>query len=303
MTGGSDNERAMGDQKLPWVLGAFACVATATLLVACKQGPTGTFDSSGFVRRDVGLFVPYANPATQSLVEGDWGIDNYYVARGGAVKEKTGKGWEAFREFDWNNDGTIDRSERKEEPIYDLRFRHARDNGVIWVKVHPVHPSHAQKKLTVALNNYADSLAGTALFAQASLFLLESSVERQHTTFLVDQGPLLIDGHDGYAGTIELAEVSKLQQDPEHRDSKVRIVFSKFARLEKLDHGAVSVGFNLELEGGSRNFTKYTSPMVEDEPAKECIKGIYEALEQTEAFTKEGVEAGQIECDASYSKY
>lgn len=73
--------------------------------------------------------------------------------------------------------------------------------------------------------------------------------------------------------------------------------------LAPLDHAGVSFGFNFELKGDSRNFTKYTSPMVKDDAASTCIKAIYTALEADPAFAKEGLESGQIECDGSFSRY
>lgn len=56
--------------------------------------------------------------------------------------------------------------------------------------------------------------------------------ERQFTTFLTDVGPTDLDGHAAWAATVEIAEVTKVEQAPDHRDSKVRIVFANFAVLD-----------------------------------------------------------------------
>jgi len=75
------------------------------------------------------------------------------------------------------------------------------------------------------------------------------------------------------------------------------------ACFEPLDETGVSFGFNFKLEGTSQNFTKYSSPQVKDEAASTCLKAIYDELRDSEAFKKDGLEAGQIECDGSYSQF
>ena len=70
-----------------------------------------------------------------------------------------------------------------------------------------------------------------------------------------------------------------------------------------LDKAGLSFGFNLKVEEGSRSFTKYTSPMIKDEKASTCVKEVYAELEKDPSFTKEGLEAGQIECDGAYSRF
>lgn len=202
-----------------------------TTIFGCK--PTVRFASPGFVKEDVGLYIPYVDVGTRTLLSPDWQLDNYYF-RGNAWKEKNGPAYEAVREMDWDGDGQISLSERRPEHIFDLRFVNRRDNGVIWVKVHPVLPADAYQRLGVIMNNYADDLSGTALYAEGGLFNLRRAKERQHTTFLVDLAPTTLAGHDAFMGTIEIAEVSKLQYEPNHRDSKVRVLFSKYVKLDKL---------------------------------------------------------------------
>lgn len=70
-----------------------------------------------------------------------------------------------------------------------------------------------------------------------------------------------------------------------------------------LDESGVSFGFNLEIAGPQHNFSKYSSPMIHDETASRCLDAIYDELRKSPAFSTEGLEAGQIECDGGYSMY
>ncbi|HEY3665647.1 MAG TPA: hypothetical protein VGL19_06590, partial [Polyangiaceae bacterium] len=111
--------------------------------------------------------------------------------------------------------------------IFDLRFVDARDNAVIWLKVHPMAFSDSKRDLDVVLENYADGLAGAGLFEQSSLFSLKSDKARQYTTFILSKESTTVGPLAAIKGVIEIADVEKLRLDKAHRDSKAELVFAR----------------------------------------------------------------------------
>ncbi len=203
-------------------LGAVALLG----LPGCVRG-AGQLDTTAFVQADYGYKVAYVDPKTKALAGADWTIDNFYVDKRGKWQPKGGADYQATREFDANGDGQIEFGERSTEYIYDVRLVNARDNGILWVKAHPVRGADAHRELDVVLNNYADGLAGAGLYAQSNLFNVEHVHERRFTTFVNAKQAVDVGGLRGLEATIELAETDKLQVDPSSRSEKVRIALLK----------------------------------------------------------------------------
>ena len=107
------------------------------------------------------------------------------------------------------------------------------DDGVIWLKAHPLTPKDAQRDLDVVLSNYADGLSGAGLYAQSNLCSVERTKVRQFMTFVTNKQEMKLGPNLAIAGTIELAEAEKVKLDPSFRTSKVRIVFAEFAFYER----------------------------------------------------------------------
>jgi hypothetical protein len=212
---------------------AAGCVATAS--------SGGAFKDSGYQQAVYGYAVAYRDPANKTLVGSEWQIDNYrYDSAFKAYTEKVGDEYVAVRAEDINGDGTVADSERKLETIFDLRFINKANGGVIWVKAHPFLPEQAERSLEVLLDGYADSLSGTGRYAQGSFFSLEHSKERNYTTFLTDRNLVQLGGKPALSGSIELAEVDRLRNDPNHRSGMLRLVMVKIrcfspATCRKLD--------------------------------------------------------------------
>jgi hypothetical protein len=203
-------------------------VALGCLLLSGCVHNSGQFGATAYLQSDYGYKVAYSDPAGKSFAGGDWALDNYFVDEMGDLKPKKGNNYEAKREFDEDGDGQISSSETSQENIYDLRLLNRRDNGVIWVKAHPLLPADAHRDLEVTLNDYADGLAGAGLYAQSNLFSVERVHERHFTTFVTAKSQVTLGDVPGLAGTVELAEVEKLRLDPSFRSAKVRVVLAKF---------------------------------------------------------------------------
>src|SRR6266478_3316996 len=144
-------------------------LVVASVIAGCATTAT-RWDNAGFHEDLYGWEVPY--PAGQKkLVGADWQLDNYhYDTVDGKLVPKEGNEYVAFVREDENGDGRIDPFEKQRVFIYDLRFVHARNNGVIWVQTFRIPPANAARDLDVVLANYADSLAGTGLYRQGSIF-------------------------------------------------------------------------------------------------------------------------------------
>jgi hypothetical protein len=202
------------------------------LLVQC--GPkAGVIGPAGFAQETYHYNVSYRDPVKKLFLPADWQLDNYYDYFEGTWKPKEGPAYQAVREFDANGDGTISESEKNSEFIYDLRFTHTKDDGIIWIKAHPVAASDARRDLDVELNDYADGMAGTGLYAQGNLFSLEKLKARTYTTFVTSRQPIKVGSLTGLVGEIEIAEIERLRLDPKHRSGKLRVVLARFIYEEQ----------------------------------------------------------------------
>lgn len=196
------------------------------MLLQCIPPKVGVVGAAGFDQPRYGYHVTYRDPAAKEFLGPGWKLDNYYVDKQwNKLEPKKGPDYIAIRELDEDDDGVISPTEKNEEPIYDLRFLNAEDDGVIWIKAHPVARADSRRDLEVVLNNYADGLAGTGLYAQSNLFNVQRTKQRQFTTFLTTKEPIQIGPLKGLAGTIELAEVEKLRLDPQFRSERIKVVF------------------------------------------------------------------------------
>jgi hypothetical protein len=171
----------------------------------------------------MGVHVNYLFPAARSFLGAMWRVDNFKSDG----EPKTGNDYVAVRELDENNDGQISSSEKHDEFIYDLRLTNVSDNGVIWVKAHPLTVENSKRDLGVFLTDYADSLAGTGAYYQGTIFSMETVKARQFTTFLTNKATASAPGFTGQLATVEVAEAVRVQMDPAFRSAKVRVFMAK----------------------------------------------------------------------------
>ena len=191
------------------------------------------WDQAGFHQDHYGWEVPYL-AGQKRLVGADWKLDNYhYDTAAGRLMPKEGNDYVAYVREDEDGDGRIEYNEKQRIFLYDLRFVHARNNGVIWVQTFRVPLSDADRDLDVVLANYADSLAGTGLNWQGTIFNLSVPRTRSFTVFVNDKKETKVGLYPAQEALIELAETSRLQLNKEERSLKLRVVLSKFSYLEE----------------------------------------------------------------------
>ena len=204
---------------------------TMGIVGACAAGCAsggGAWKATGYSQTVFGYDVKFRDASAQALAGSDWRLDShrYDPAAKGWV-EKTGNDYAAIRRQDWDQNGAISGSETTKEPLFDLKIVNKKNNGVIWTKAHPLLPEEAELELEVVLNNYVDSLTGNGLYAQGNLFGAERPKVRNFTTMLVSKEITKIGGSDALTGTIEIAEVDRLKQDPQSRSGVVKLVLLK----------------------------------------------------------------------------
>ena len=235
-------------------LAAGGLVLGLALGAGCSPA-SGALGPTGYEQSLVKYKLGYSDPTTKKFLPDDWVLDNYaYNPANDSWSEKKGNEYRAVRWLDEDGDGTISESERTTESIFDLRFVNARDNAVIWLKVHPLAFSDSKRDLEVVLENYADGLAGTGLFEQSSLFNLTHDKTRQYTTFVVSREATKVGPLAAIQGVIEIAYVEKLRLDPKHRDSKAELVFARVKYLQDV-HGKKSGLWPITEHKGGVNYT------------------------------------------------
>jgi hypothetical protein len=220
-------------------LGPCGGLAAAQFVLAlanagCAQA-TGSLGPGGFSQPVYGYRIDYTPPDAKTFLGPDWRVDNFVLDDNtNTWKQKKGTDYVATREIDEDNDGKIGTSEKHEEPIYDLRLTNARDDGVIWIKAHPLASHQSARDLDVELNDYADSLSGTGAYYQGSVFSVTHVKTRQFTTFVGAPEKRSVAGLDGIVATVEVAETARLQIEPTYRSAKIRVFLAKIRYQRKL---------------------------------------------------------------------
>lgn len=201
-----------------WVLG----LGVGLFGVACTPRG-GALGADGYEQALTKYHVNYVDKANRKFLPGDWTLDNFtYDPTYGTWTEKSGERYRTVRQLDENGDGTVSRSERSRERLFDLRFVNSSDGAVIWLKVHPLEPTYSARDLEVMLKDYTSGLEGSGLFEKSTLFSLEASKVRNYTALTVSKEATTLGPLPAIRSVIELAEVH----------SKAELVFAKVAYLE-----------------------------------------------------------------------
>ena len=204
-------------------------VSTAGCMTA-----TGAWSEQGFAETTFGWRASYA-PGTTALLGPDWRLDNWVVDDYGALVPKRRGAYVASDEDEEATEGPGSRSERHRIFVYDLKYLNVRNNGVIWAQTRRMHRRDTDRDLDVLLANYVDSLAGTGLYEQGTVFGGQTIKIRSFTAFVTDRQPVKLGPYPAISAVIELAETEKLRLDPNARMSKIAVAITKFQYLEKVE--------------------------------------------------------------------
>lgn len=211
-------------------------VALAVTIAACGPARGGALSPTGYASTKYAYEVTYDDPSARTFLPAPWRLDNFTTDNRGNLIEKDKGTYIAIRKLDENADGEVSASERQEEHLYDLRFVNGRDNGVIWSKAHPMRFVDRDRELSVIVDNYIDSLSGTGLYTEGSVFSTEQGKERDYTTFVKEKRNIVVDRHPAVMAVVEIAEAEKLKADPAYRKQKVKVIFTRFGYLDRVDN-------------------------------------------------------------------
>jgi hypothetical protein len=166
--------------------------------------------------------VGYADPAHRNVMGTDWRLDNFVVNRDGLPSSaKSGDAYRASWSFDLDGDGTADWT--CDVPLYDLRFEHRRDGGVVWLRTFPVSDSLSQKELRLLAHDYVDEVAGGSYFA-VNLAGHAIVQDVRFATVVLAEEPTTVGGLAAYRVTFDVANVDQLRLDPNSRAARVIVV-------------------------------------------------------------------------------
>jgi hypothetical protein len=215
-----------------------ALAISAAVVSGCVTA--GALDEHGYSNRTYPYRVAYRDASAKRLLGPNWQLDNWSFDKDRRDwSEKSGDDYVAQRTMDLDRNGTVSPGERAKEAIFDLKLVSRTTGAVVWTKAHPIHPDDADRKLSILLDNYVDSLRGNGLYAQGSVFSIERVASRRFTTFVTERSEGTLSGSPMIAATIELAEVDRLQVRPDERNAKIRLVMVKYPYL--LDWGNANI--------------------------------------------------------------
>ncbi|MBI5499963.1 MAG: hypothetical protein HY907_06950 [Deltaproteobacteria bacterium] len=220
--GRPDDRRTPSAPVTPRSGGAAAVVLVAVIAELGCATLDAQFRADGFHDAVWHFHVTYVDPSAYGLMGADWRLDNFVFNPDGSPRaEKTGETYWTTVEFDPDGDGVYDAS--REIRLYDLRFEHRRDGGVVWLRTFPVADRLAEKELRLLAHDYVEEVAGGNYFS-VRFAGREAVADVRFATTIVDQAQIAVDSQAAYQVTFDVANVDQLRLDPESRTARVRIV-------------------------------------------------------------------------------
>ncbi len=191
------------------------------LAVGCGSavGNIGRFDASGF-RHERYRYGVQAGP-DGAILSRDWRLDNFQQTSRRTVP-KSGPAYRSDVGFDTDGDGEID--QHVELNRYDLRYRHVRNRGSIWLSTIPLSTNLSQTDLRVLMRDYVDAVSGAGFVGVNFGGTVVAGIERRFATRILDSQVITVHGLPGFAATVEVANVDQMQLSPDSRWERARVV-------------------------------------------------------------------------------
>jgi hypothetical protein len=204
----------------------WAALALLLSLGNCAPAVPPAFSAHGFRNKVHGYKIAALSGADASkgvLMPSDWLLDNYYWDHE-TLTPKSSPGYKTRIEFDLDGDGTIDRKESAF--THDLRWVHARHNGVIWIRSVPVSTRLRHVDLDVLLADYVNEMSGAGY--EGVDFAGERTVtEHRYVAKIVRQTPGTLAGREAIDSELEVANSEQLKLDPKARWQRVRLLLAR----------------------------------------------------------------------------
>jgi hypothetical protein len=166
---------------------------------------------------------------------GDWRLDNFHGDPGNR-EPKGGADYEAHYFVDVDRDGQTD--DLGEYYIYDLRFTHARDDGVIWLRTVPLPLDDADKALRVLANAYVEGIAHDRYeVVQLEGTLRATNTEVSYATQMLSSASGTVGDQEAFGVMVNVANTNQLKLDPNARWKRVELVLVRTPFAFKVKSG------------------------------------------------------------------
>lgn len=221
-----DRLRAMIDWLGGWprLEGMSLALGLALVSQGCATS-YGAFTPAAYRFDEYPIAVRYAGGAPARILGTDWIVENFSQSSDGTPKSrKTGPLYEVTRDYDRDGNGTIDL--HADEPAWDLRLEHRREDAVIWLSAVPMSAKDRDKSLSVLARRLQDGMSGaeTVIVSDRSAATGLSLSERRAAVRPVGAVPCILSGHEAWLLELEMANVDALALSPEGRWRRVRLV-------------------------------------------------------------------------------
>lgn len=183
-------------------------VVACAVLVGCHPGAP-IFDERGFVHPSYGYHIGYGSGRRDVWYSGEWRVENYTRDDDGEWFRLGAAQYWHRPMIDLDADGFAD--PLGPAYLYDLRLRHVRSNGMIWVRTVPVPLDLQQVDLAVLARNYVENIAGGGVSVAVVGTVAIAVSDRRYASRILDQMPMQVDGMDAYGVVLEVASVEQLQ--------------------------------------------------------------------------------------------
>lgn len=152
----------------------------------------------------------------------DWRLENFAVdAEGRPTTALEGPRYAYRLAADMDGDGEIETV--ADQPYWDVRFRHRRDAGELWVSTLPLSSELGETQLRVLARRYVEAVSGTGI-ALVQLGSELGLVQRRYATRVIAERSVVIDDFDAFEVVFEVANVEQLQLDASARWQRARVV-------------------------------------------------------------------------------
>lgn len=191
-------------------------------LLACgrrQASSSATVTAAGY-RHGTYFYHVQAMPDGR-LMPTAWNLDNFQAGQKD-LKPKTGGIYLTNYELDVDGDGKFESIQ--EVPTYDLRFKHAVDAGVIFLRTIPISQDMRAKNLRVMMTDFVEGVAGAGYEVVTLNQGSQIVVEKRYAAAVVDEGPAELAAADAYFATMDVANLDQVKVDPKARKDRVQLV-------------------------------------------------------------------------------
>ena len=200
----------------------FGFLVLVAALLACGRKQTSSPAAVTAAGYRHGTYYYHVQAAPDGrLMPPAWNLDNFQTGQKD-LKPKTGGIYMTNYELDVDGDGKFESIQGV--PTYDLRFKHAEDAGVIFLRTIPISQDMGAKNLRVMMTDFVEGVAGAGYEVVSLNQGSQVVVEKRYAAAVVDEGPAELAGVEAYFATMDVANLDQVKVDPKARKDRVQLV-------------------------------------------------------------------------------